>query len=77
MLYNVYTVKDKLAEEAGPPFIAVNDKVAMRQFRQMGIPQSLQNEYELLKIGYFDSIDISITPDIVYNVIDTKEEEHE
>lgn len=68
MLYNVYTVKDKLAEECGPPFIAVNDKVAIRQFKSMGIPEALKNEYELLNIGYFDSIDVSITPNMVISL---------
>jgi len=77
MLYQVYTVKDKLAEEAGPPFIAVNDKVALRQFKQMNIPKSLINEYELLCIGYFDSVDITITPNIVYNPIELEEKENE
>jgi len=69
MLYNVYTVKDNLAEEAGPPFIAVNDKVAIRQYKNMGIPESLKKDYQLLKIGYFDSVDVSITPDMIYHVI--------
>jgi len=69
MLYQVYVVKDLMAEEAGPPFTAVNDKVAVRQFKQMGIPKELTKEYELLKIGYFDSIDISITPDITYKIV--------
>lgn len=68
MLYNVYVVKDKLAEEAGPPFVAVNDKVALRQYQSMGIPESLKDEYELLKIGFYDSIDISITPAITYTL---------
>jgi len=73
MLYNVYTVKDLLAEEAGPPFIAVNDKVALRQYQSMGIPESLKDQYELIKIGYYDSIDLSITPDIIYSVIKGEE----
>lgn len=68
MLYNVYVVRDKLAEEAGPPFTAVNDKVALRQFQSMGIPESLKDEYELLKIGYYDSIDVSITPLVSYTL---------
>ena len=28
--FNIYTIYDKKAEEAGPPFIAVNDSVAVR-----------------------------------------------
>lgn len=77
MLYNVYVVKDKLAEEAGPPFTAVNDKVALRQYQSMGIPESLKDEYELLMIGYFDSVDVSITPHITYSVIEPQENKNE
>lgn len=73
MLYQVYTVRDKLAEESGPPFIAVNDKVAMRQYKAMNIPDSLKNEYELLMIGYFDSVDTTITPSVVYDVVESPE----
>jgi len=69
MLYNVYVVQDHLAEEAGPPFIAVNDKVALRQFNSMTIPEALKKEYSLLKIGYYDSKDLSITPDMIYDVV--------
>ncbi|QXP44129.1 MAG: nonstructural protein [Arizlama microvirus] len=77
MLYNVYVVKDKLAQEAGPPFVAVNDKVALRQFKQMGIPEVLKKEYELLKIGYYDSLEVTITPDIVSDLIYLEQEEKE
>lgn len=69
MLYNVYAVQDKLAGEAGPPFIAVNDQVALRQYKSMGIPGQLKNEYSLVKIGYYDSVKMSIIPDIVIELI--------
>lgn len=68
MLYNLYTVVDKLAEEAGPPFTAVNDKVAMRKFREMGIPESLKDEYEVRCLGSFDSVGCFITPEMVYTL---------
>lgn len=70
MLYNVYVVKDKLAEECGPPFTAVNDKVALREYVSIGIPESLKDQYELLCIGYYDSVDVSITPNITYTIIE-------
>lgn len=76
MLYGVYTIKDKLAEEAGPPFIAVNDKVAKRQFKQMNVPVGLKDEYELIKIGWFDSLDCQIIPDLSYTLV-VQEDENE
>lgn len=68
MNFNVYSVRDKLAGEAGPPFIAVNDLVAMRQFKQMGIPESLRNEYELLRVGYWDSLNAELTSHLTYTL---------
>lgn len=70
MVVKVYTIKDKLARECGPPFTAVNDEVAKRQFKQMGIPKDLLDEYELLQIGYFDTIEAELTPELKYFVVD-------
>lgn len=74
MLYSVYTIKDKLAEECGPPFVAVNDKVALRKYKDLGIPESLKHEYELLMIGLFDSKDCSITPHVVYSLVEEEKD---
>lgn len=68
MLYNVYVIKDKLAEESGPLFTAVNDKVALRKLKEMGIPDSLKHEYELLCLGTYDSKASFIVPEVVYTV---------
>lgn len=70
MRYNLYVVNDKLAQEAGPIFLAVNDAVALRQFKNLGIPEDLKGEYELLMIGYYDSKEIFITPEIYYSVVE-------
>lgn len=64
MIFNVYVVCDKLAEEAGPPFVAVNNAVALRQFKQMNIPEVLKDEYSLHLIGYYDSKEMIITPEV-------------
>lgn len=69
MQYNLYVVKDKLAGEAGPPFTAVNDAVARRNFSQMNIPPAFADEYELLCIGTYDSKEIFIVPEICYSVV--------
>lgn len=73
MRYNLYVVKDKLAEEAGPPFQAVNDKVAIRHFNAMNIPEALKDEYELLCVGSYDSKEIFIVPEICYSVVNQEE----
>nr|QJB20394.1 MAG: nonstructural protein [Microvirus sp.] len=66
MIYNVYVVYDKVAEEAGPPFTAVNDAVAQRMFAQMNIPLSLRSEYDLVRVAFYDSKDMLLSPDSPY-----------
>lgn len=68
MLHNVYVVYDKVAEEAGPPFVAVNDGVARRKYAEImrDCPDSLRGDYELQMIGYYDSKEPSITPELQY-----------
>lgn len=73
MVYNVYTVYDKTAEEAGPPFTAVNNSVAKRQYKQMGIPEALKDEYSLHLIGFYDSKEMTITPNSTIIPVDTQE----
>lgn len=54
---SLYTVYDRVAEEAGPCFLAVNDGVAMRNFRAL-LAQSqvvAEDEYQLYKLGSYDS----------------------
>ena len=68
MVYGVYVVYDKVAEEAGPPFTAVNDGIAQRMFGQMNIPLSLRADYQLVRIAYYDSKDMQITLDESYTL---------
>ena len=53
----LYAVYDRVAEEAGPCFPAVNDGVAVRNYR--ALPQSSQvvaeEEYMLYRLGTYDS----------------------
>lgn len=69
MLYNIYVVNDKMAEEAGPPFVAVNDNVALRHYRNLGIPELVKNDYELLCIGTYDSKGMFVTPELSYMLV--------
>lgn len=73
MMYNVYTIHDTIAKEYGPPFTAVNDKVAIRAYKNTGIPERLEKDYELVRIGTFDSIEGTIIPDITYSITTPEE----
>lgn len=68
MVLNIYTVYDKVAEEAGPLFQAVNDGIALRNYRNMQIPESLKNDYSLHRIGTYDTVSMEIVPEIVYTL---------
>lgn len=68
MLYNVYSVYDKTAEEFGPPFVAVNDGVAKREFKNLGIPEALKDEYELHMLCTYDSKTGDLIPEIKYTL---------
>jgi len=70
MVYKVYTIYDKVAEESGPPFTAVNDGVALRSFKEMAIIPSLQDDYELRHVGFWDSLECAITPAITITQIE-------
>ncbi len=86
MITNIYTVYDKVAEEAGPLFQAKNLLVAKRYVNEMVKGTKIDiSEYELVRVGSFDSesSDLKIVPspirdsiplsDLVINVDDSKE----
>lgn len=52
----IYTVFDKVADEYGPLFEAKNDKVALRQFKQLIATVVVENrdDYVLYSCGTFD-----------------------
>jgi len=74
MNHNVYVVWDSVAEEAGPPFVAVNDGIARRMYKNMNIPESLKGDYYLVRIGYYNSKDMQLAIDIPYTLTDLAEE---
>lgn len=57
MQSKIYTVYDRLAEEAGPIFHAKNDMVAQRKFTALIADESVlkATDYQLLCLGTFDS----------------------
>ena len=58
--FNIYTIYDKKAEEAGPLFIAVNDSVAVRNVCLTLSDQLYPEDYELVQIGEYDSKSMSV-----------------
>lgn len=62
MKTNLYVIFDKVAEESGPVFNAVNDGVAMRSFRNMAKDMDAQAraEYQLFRIGAFDTMSLDM-----------------
>ena len=49
----LYVVRDVVAEQCGPVFEAVNDAVAMRQYRAI-VKDCDPAEYQLIRIGRVD-----------------------
>lgn len=72
MLYELYTVLDRVAEECGPVFQSVNTGVARRQFRQVmkDVPEVDRDSYILLFIGTYDSERGIITANAVPEQVD-------
>ena len=60
MITNIYTIRDKVAEEVGPLFQAKNDAVAIRQFKQLIKDSENPEEYELLFLGDFNDQTIEL-----------------
>lgn len=59
----VYTIYDKVAEESGPVFCAVNDGVALRNFKAMLQQQNVSiYEYKLYCLGSYDAKTMIIMP---------------
>jgi hypothetical protein len=54
---NLYSIFDTVASEYAPPFVAINNGVAMRAFkRELGdLPDHVRKDYVLYRIGTFES----------------------
>lgn len=66
----LYVIFDRTAEEASPPFEAVNDGIALRNFRNLmeKSPAYQRADFRLYKIADYDSKSMAIS------VCDTREE---
>lgn len=62
MIQKIYVVFDKVAEESGPPFVSVNDGVAVRSYAKIMSQVADPNDYALLCIGDFNTETAAIAP---------------
>lgn len=53
----IYAIRDSVAEESGPLFVAKNDAVALRQYDALlrDADPKHKDEYELLCVGEYNS----------------------
>lgn len=64
MEFRIYCIFDYAAEAGSPPFVAVNDAVAVRQYRNLLRESQNANDYKLWLLGTFnDETMIIKTPD--------------
>ena len=62
MINELFTIYDKVAQEAGPIFQAKNLYVAMRYVNEMIKDNKINlSEYDLVRLGTFDSESMSIS----------------
>lgn len=63
---NLYVIFDKVAEESGPPFTAVNDGVAQRNYQQLmrNVPDNQRSEYALFILGTYDPFLMKVEQDL-------------
>jgi hypothetical protein len=78
MEMRLYVIYDKVAQESGPLFSAVNDGVAIRNFR--GILKDVtavdKDSYRLFFIGTYDNVKMNLVesmPDEIYFESEVKE----
>lgn len=56
----LYSVWDKVAHDSCPPFVAKNDGVAARKFRELLVKTVTPDDYELWRIAQYSSSDMTI-----------------
>jgi len=81
----IYTIFDSPAGQAGPPFLAVNDDIAIRKTAILLKDQLFVTDFRLYKIGEYDSETATISAEdgknkkeidffiILYNLKDQEE----
>lgn len=65
----LYTIYDRIAEDYGPIFEAVNNSVALRQFNNIMQKTEYPDDYKLIHVGEIDFADMTIKQE-VYDVVE-------
>lgn len=73
MKFNLYVIRDCVAEQNGPVFQAVNDAVAMRGYNEEMRKSPYPSDFELIRIASMDNETLKIEEDYSL-VLDVKEE---
>lgn len=75
----LYTIYDKIAEEAGPLFHAPNNKVARRNYDAMlsQVSDVSKDDYILYRVGEFDTDKAMIYPTEKPVVVGTAERDYQ
>lgn len=60
MVYRLYSIFDRLAEECGPIFCAPNEAVALRNYRQVIKDVPDKSEYLLVDLGEFHTQEMRV-----------------
>lgn len=55
MIFNVYTVRDTVAQESGPIFTAKNDAIAFRQFSNILKETTTPKDFQLIYLGKYNT----------------------
>jgi len=76
MKTSVYVIFDRVAEESGPLFEAVNDGIALRNFKNVleNVPSYQRGDYRLFKVGEYTNKPIQLVSCALEEVIVGSEE---
>lgn len=59
--FNLYVIRDRVAEDIGPVFQSINDGVALRAYWELiGKLQAPKEEFQLLQVGVIDRVKATI-----------------
>lgn len=80
VIMNLYTIYDKIAEESGPIFSAVNDGIALRSYKNLVEKEGISiNEFDLVHVAQYDHRTMRLDPcdpRILSVIISTDERGH-
>jgi len=69
MKYRLYSINDRVAGEFGPVFQAVNDGVAIRNYKNLLKEAQSVEDYSLFYLGTFDTQTGDMVAEMKYQVV--------